>query len=204
MHRTVTVLREHVVDDVHIANGFAHHIALLVERIPKALKRFPGPGQGNSRGVSAGPSRRVSQSPGPHSLYTSQVPDNAQVRDGTEQWSFGGMGSNGHGSNHDALHHLDGYDFNDDGNTFMLMPPPTNPQTSSLGQPSVSGGGDYGSYGGYSGAFGFGQDGFGDQGWVALPLDNIFGGQNVQQTGFGPTIDGDDMLDVLLGGNVST
>ena len=206
MHRTVTALRENVVDDVHIANGFAHHIALLVERIPKALKRFPGSGQGNSRGVSA--SRGVSQSPAPQNLYASQMADNSQMRDGSEhQWTLGGMAAsnNSHGSGHEPLHRLDGYDFNDNGDTFMLMPPPTIPQASNLGHNSVAGASDFSSYGGYGhSAFGFGQDGFGDQGWVALPLDNIFGGQSVQQTGFGPAIDGDDMLEVLLRGNIDT
>lgn len=195
MHRTVTALRENTVDDVHIANGFAHHIALLVERIPKALKRFPGSGQGNSRGVSA--SRGVSQSPAPQTIYASQMPDNSHMRDSNtsdQQWPFSGMSGRDN-----TPHPLDGYNFNENGDAFMLMPPPTSSQMG--GHDSMPGTGNYGSYGSgdySSNGFGFGQDNF-NEGWVALPLDNIFGGQNVQQTGFGPRIDGDDMLEVLLG-----
>lgn len=209
MHRTVTALRECVVDDSHIANGFAHHMALLVERVPKALKRFPGSGQGNSRGASA--SRGVSQSPAPQSLYASQMADNGRPLAGSSenQWGYGGVGVQGNGLQHDDRnndrpHPLDGYDFGDSGDAFMLMPPPANPTQSAMGDASM-GAGEYTPYGGYSSnGFGFGNEGFGDQGWVALPLDNIFGGQNVQQTGFGPTIDGDDMLEVLLRGNIGT
>lgn len=78
-----------------------------------------------------------------------------------------------------------------------------------MGDASMAGG-DYGGVayaGGYSGngyGYGGGSDAYGDQGWVALPLDNIFQGQNVQQTGFGPSIDGDDMLEVLLRGNMGS
>ena len=135
------------------------------------------------------------------------------MRDGSaadQQWAPNGVGgTNNVHTNGEEAFGLDGMEFNDNGDAFMLMPPPTNPQHLGMGHhPAISGASDYGPYGGGYGnsgsnsAFSFGQDGFADQDWMALPLDNIFGGQNVQQTGFGPAIDGDDMLDVLLGSGI--
>lgn len=215
MDRTVTALRENVVDDVHIANGFAQFVKILTERIPKALKRFPGSGNGTGRGLST--SRGVSQSPAPQSMYTatSQLGAHAQshLREGVSHdqqiWPFNGLANSGNhmqDSNGQEALPLDGYEFSDNSD-FMIMPPPANHQ--GLAQQSMQGAAataDYTQYndgsgaggGGYGGNHGFALNAYPDPSWMGLPLNNILGGQNVAQTGFGPVIDGNDMLDMLL------
>ncbi|KAL1302948.1 hypothetical protein AAFC00_003267 [Neodothiora populina] len=257
MQRTVTAIRSNVVDDVHISNGFATHMSLLVERVPKALKRFPGSGGASVTGSGQGASRAVSQSPAPQGMYATSsssimggsergpagMRGNANGIDNWQSYSSNNSrGSNMNGSSNNdnsrtnsgngngnvmtaqpPPHPLDGFDFDDSNNnnnasgdnSFMLMPPPLPPGHSSASSS------DYYNYSndnnnnsnGNTTAFGTLLDGIyashagnsgggGDQGWLALPLDNIFAAQNVQQTGFGPAIDGDDMLEVLLGGNM--
>ncbi|GAB7351119.1 hypothetical protein MBLNU459_g1580t1 [Dothideomycetes sp. NU459] len=197
MDRTVEALSTCVVDDVHLANRFGELIGTLSSRTRAACVRMGKGGNGNSRGVS--------QSPAPQSTYVSHMSEQQSYSKGgggapanQQQWPFNPAPPS-------ALYGISTqtYDFSDNGNTFSVMPPPTNPASPNLGHASLPG-----NFGGNNFGSGFGSNGFGDYNgdmpdWLALPLDPLLqsNGQDVTQTGFGPGIGDYDMLDVLLGAN---
>lgn len=211
MDRTVEALSTCVVDDVHLANRFGELIGTLSSRTRAACVRMSKGGNGNSRGVS--------QSPAPPSTYATHIGEQSHYTKGgaaanTQQWSYNGV-SHMRPSSRDtpaqtapsgALYGISTqtYDFSDNGNSFSVMPPPTNTGSPSMGNSNLHGG----NYGGASAYGGFGNSGFGDYNgdmpdWLALPLDPLLqsNGADVTQTGFGPGIGDYDMLDVLLGAN---
>lgn len=210
MDRTVEALSTCVVDDVHLANRFGELIGTLSSRTRAACVRMSKGGNGNSRGVS--------QSPAPQSTYAPQMGEQGSYTKGgaaanPQHWSYNGVShmransrdTSAQNAPSGALYGIStqAYDFSENGNSFSVMPPPTNPGSPSMNHANLNGGNGYGGANSYGG---FISTGFGDYNgempdWLALPLDPLLqsSGADVTQTGFGPGIGDYDMLDVLLG-----
>ncbi|KAK3110343.1 zinc finger transcriptional activator, partial [Teratosphaeriaceae sp. CCFEE 6253] len=99
------------------------------------------------------------------------------------------------------------YDLTD--NDFSVMPPPNymsspNQTTNTANNNNGMLGSGTGAYDPVYGTNTYGVPDSGPEDWLALPLDNLFGinGAVVNQTLYGPQIDGQDMLEVLLNGGV--
>ncbi|KAG9592826.1 hypothetical protein KCU77_g9231, partial [Aureobasidium melanogenum] len=206
MDRTVEVMRNHVVDDVHLSNRFSNFLEVITNRLRPMIVRMS---RTNGASSSHNAASRVSSrppSPGLQNRSTEHMPAYPADPYNTNDTNT----HHGQRPDSNALYGIptQTYDFSDGNNTFSVMPPPTNlpspslgPSSSNLGHhPSSDHHQDYG-FGGYSDGFvGAGEDGTYD--WLALPLDPILqaGGQDVTANCFGPGIGEFDMLEVLLGG----
>ncbi|GAB7339211.1 hypothetical protein MBLNU457_5870t1 [Dothideomycetes sp. NU457] len=200
MDGTVEALRTSIVDDVHVASRFADLLDTLTKRIRTRFVRMARNGANSS-------SRDMSDSP-VHQMYVpGSSAQHSNLRNTPLSWQQNqsrNMAMHQDVSQNDLppSHPLSGisqqaYDYNDSNVPYTLMPPPTNPPSPGLGHPTIGNGG-YGPYGqADNGGYDDGTD------WLALPLDPIIAsvGGNVRQTGYGPEVNGYDMLELLLGNN---
>jgi len=198
MDGTVEALRTSIVDDVHVASRFADLLDTLTKRIRSRFVRMARNGANSSN-------RDMSDSP-VHQMYASGSSlQQSNLRNTPASWQQNqsrNMAMQQDVSQNDlpSSHPLSGisqqaYDYNDSNVPYTLMPPPTNPPSPGLGHATMANGG-YGSYGQTGdGGYDDGTD------WLALPLDPIIAsvGGNVRQTGYGPEVNGYDMLELLLG-----
>ncbi|KAK5746568.1 zinc finger transcriptional activator [Elasticomyces elasticus] len=207
MDRTVEALQTCIVDDVHVASRFAELLSRLSQSLKPRLIRITADG----RTVR---SRRVSQygTPAP----VAPLNDNTNYRQQTQQqqqqqamsgamptqqqWNYNNLDNSNINTSNGYNNSLLGisnntYDLTD--NDFSVMPPPDYMQS-----PNQTGGMmGTGAYDPVYGTNTYGNNGPED--WLALPLDNLFGNSGsaiVNQTMYGPQIDGQDMLEVLLRG----
>lgn len=198
MDRTVEVMRNHVVDDVHLSNRFSNFLEVITNRLRPMIVRMSRTNGSSSHNAASRVSSRP-PSPGLQNRSTEHMPAYPAdpYNDGQQQRS-----------DSNALYGIptQTYDLGDNNNTFSIMPPPTNMPSPSLGPSSINHHPsssdhpqDY-NFGAYSDGFVGGEDGTYD--WLALPLDPILqaGGQDVTANCFGPGIGEFDMLEVLLGG----
>ena len=228
MDRTVEALRTCIVDDVHVASRFADLLDSLTQSLKPRLVRIATDGRmSNSRqtskqgtpaatGVSAQlphhlqqqSKRRPSVSGAANMPQQGQEQQQAQFRYGNDR-AFTNPSNNIPSSTaysmSDPLYGVSSDTYDLLGNDYSVMPPPSfglhSPPTR-----SNSNNGNHPTYDPYAfNAAGGGlQNGMAQQDWFALPLDPIMNmnGVDVQQTMYGPEIDGQDMLELLLGGNM--
>ncbi|TKA69824.1 hypothetical protein B0A55_07503 [Friedmanniomyces simplex] len=214
MDRTVEALQTCIVDDVHVASRFAELLSRLSQSLKPRLIRITTDG----RTVR---SRRVSQhsTPAPVSAplndasykLQAQQPQQSQQQQHQQamagastpaqpQWNYNNFDTSNVHTSSAYSNPLMGisssaYDLTD--NDYSVMPPPDYMQSPNQ-TAGMMGTGAYdpvygtNTYGGSSGT----------EDWLALPLDNLFGisggGAVVNGTMYGPQIDGEDMLEVLL------
>jgi hypothetical protein len=179
MKLLIAAVNKYIVDDIHIGNRFAHTTEALLERTAQRLVRFNFP-HGSANGRS-NPETEVPASPAFHNhtphhhIPTTADPSNI----------FHAPSSMPHFS-------MDGYDSNA---SAMMMPPGANGMTD-IHMQNANGGDLFGNADIMSN--GSGSD------WITLPLDTLFSlgnGAEISASGFGPDVNGFDMLDVLLKGN---
>ncbi|PNS18924.1 hypothetical protein CAC42_6019 [Sphaceloma murrayae] len=208
LDRTIQALQTCIVDDVHVASRFADLLRTLTDRIRARFVRMTRNGQGFSRGTSKSPA----DMPG---IPTSQPINASALRTSlnhSQQWSghpaVQGQGFANRSRESSAAHNNNplygitnqAFDFEDNGASFNVMPPPTNPPSPSFTQTSLNG--YTNGYGGQTHDGGFVDENGNLQDWLALPLDPILNsyGADVTQTGFGPGVGEYDMLELLLNG----
>ncbi|KAI5197532.1 hypothetical protein E4T38_07951 [Aureobasidium subglaciale] len=195
MDRTVEVMRNHVVDDVHLSNRFSNFLEVITNRLRPMIVRMSrtsGSGNATTSRVSSHPASPGSQHQNRSTEHMPAYPVNP----------YDTCTANAEGNGANALYGISTqtYNLSDKDNTFSIMPPPAqppSPSSSVLQQsyPMADGNFDYAAFGS---AFGQ-EDGYD---WLALPLDPILqaGGGDVTANSFGPGIGDFDMLEVLLGG----
>jgi hypothetical protein len=194
MDRTVQVMRNHVVDDVHLSNRFSNFLEVITNRLrPMIVRMSRTTGASSANAASRVSSRPASPGSNLQNRTTEHMP--AFPTDGFAEPQ--GRDSN---ANAQALYGISTqtYDIGDGNNAFSIMPPPTEV----FGQQTLSAGDTHDHqdfYGGFGEGFVGADDGYD---WLALPLDPILqaGGQDVTANCFGPGIGEFDMLEVLLGG----
>ena len=213
MDRTVEALRGCIVDDVHVASRFADLLDTLTQNLKPRLIRIAHDGR-------TGRSRRMSHQGSPEPVQTPLGIANQKLQHHQQQASAGAMASqqqwnyntsmapsamNSNFAQNNPLYGIsnDTYDLMNDTN-FSIMPPPSfefqSPSTKLNQNINTTPGGT--SYNPYANTNNFGSD-VDVQDWFALPLDPLINmsGVDVNQTMYGPEVDGQDMLEVLLGGN---
>ncbi|TIA11416.1 hypothetical protein D6C80_07512 [Aureobasidium pullulans] len=219
MDRTVEVMRNCVVDDVHLSNRFSNFLEVITNRLrPMIIRMSRTNGFTSNHAVSRVSSRPASPGQGQQNRTTEHMP--AYPSNPYDNTAGGNGNGNGgrEGEQHQQQHNnpalygisTQSYDLTDNPGNFSIMPPPGYPPgNTSTTQPSPSmhhaslhqqniGSDDYG-YNAFGEGFGA-DDGSYD--WLALPLDPILqaGGGDVTANCFGPGIGEFDMLEVLLGG----
>jgi hypothetical protein len=222
LDQAVKVLRNRIVDDVHIANNFADLCDKLTKGIRSRFVRLAGGGStaANSNGVSRagspGPATTVPTSPIASRLMMGPpMSGNHLQQQNWNNQSANLNNFNGGSLSNSPYHPLNGirtetYDPNRD-NGIIMPPPPSSwfmhmdggaSNTSSAGSDYGMPGATAGQNAGASMAGMDGDDGqLPGQDWLALPLDpliNSYG--DVNQTIYGPDVGGVDMLDLLLSG----
>ena len=205
MDRTVQVMRNHVVDDVHLSNRFSNFLEVITNRLRPMIVRMSRTTGASS--ANAANSRVSSRPASPGSALQNRTTEHmpAFPTDGfsDSQAQQGNRDANAN-ANAQALYGIptQTYDISDGNNAFSIMPPPTEVFNHHQNPLSASDNAHdpqdfYNTYGdaGFVGA----DDGYD---WLALPLDPILqaGGQDVTANCFGPGIGEFDMLEVLLGG----
>jgi hypothetical protein len=200
MDRTVQVMRNHVVDDVHLSNRFSNFLEVITNRLRPMIVRMSRTTGASSANVASRVSSRPA-SPGSNlqNRTTEHMP--AFPTDGFSDQPAQAQQGRDANANAQALYGISTqtYDIGDGNNAFSIMPPPTevfnqhNLSASDAHNPQEF----YDAYGDTS--FVGADDGYD---WLALPLDPILqaGGQDVTANCFGPGIGEFDMLEVLLGG----
>lgn len=213
MDKTVEALRGCIVDDVHVASRFADLLDTLTQNLKPRLVRIAADG----RSVR---SRRVSHhgSPEPTPAYLAAA--NQKLQHHQRQATAGAMPNqqswqynttiapspnmvNGSMAPNHPLYGIatDTYDILGPDNNFSIMPPPSFAFPSPTNQNiNTTGGGS--SMDPYATSNAFGSDNS-MQDWLALPLDPLINmsGVDVNSTMYGPELGGQDMLELLLGGN---
>jgi hypothetical protein len=201
MDRTVQVMRNHVVDDVHLSNRFSNFLEVITNRLRPMIVRMSRTTGASSANVASRVSSRPA-SPGSvlQNRTTEHMPAFPTDGFGDQTQTQQARDAN---ANAQALYGISTqtYDIGDGNNAFSIMPPPTEVFGQQQQHLSTSDHHDpqdfYNPYadGGFVGA----DDGYD---WLALPLDPILqaGGQDVTANCFGPGIGEFDMLEVLLGG----
>lgn len=227
MDRTVEALRGCIVDDVHVASRFADLLDTLTQNLkPRLVRIAAGKSHRVSQrqSVEPGTENDPNNPQNSHSQSNATLPGQNQWNSTFSTGMTPNM--NGVSPSH-PLYGVsnDTYDLMGGDNNFSIMPPPSfgissplstmkpgassaagsmNAATTPNGtQRGVYGGGD--PYAGGSGGSGAGFDANATdpgavQDWFALPLDNILGlsGAEVDNTMYGPTFGGQDMLELLL------
>ena len=214
LDQAVYALRTFIVDDVHVGNRFADLVDTLTHRIRGRFVRLAanGTSTGTSRAQSPPPRSRA-QTPNIMGPPSAVFPTNPAYpftnfpglsRPGSPGGALRGVTASGRATPipHPGYNSLDGitlesYDISS--NSISVMPPPNFSGGNTNGangwhNPNWSGGGNNGGNGGGGGG------GFGDQDWLALPLDPLLDqwGADISQTAMGPDVGGMDMLDILL------
>ncbi|KJX99224.1 Fungal Zn binuclear cluster domain containing protein/C6 transcription factor [Zymoseptoria brevis] len=209
MDRTVEALRTCIVDDVHVASRFADLLDTLARNLKPRLIRIAADGRaGRSRRVShAGLTAQHAQTGyGPNGRQHEQQ-QQAQARatsgstpNASQQWgAYNNMMLPNGTPGNNALFGIsnDTYDLMGNDNSYTVMPPP------GFGTHSpnniMSSGPGSGNYDPYSTS-----SNFGEQDWLALPLDPLLNmSGDVEQTMYGPQLGGQDMLELLLNSNTT-
>ena len=211
MDRTIDALRGCIVDDVHVASRFADLLDTLTQNLKPRLVRI-------ATGKSHRVSQRQSMEPGPTDTDMSGAPMQQQQQQsgatlpGQQQWNntfSTGMTPNMNGvSPSHPLYGVsnDTYDLLGGDNNFAIMPPPSfNTSSSPLSTMkstlnNANGTTTPGSFDPYSGGNNGAFDSADGSDWFALPLDNLLGmsGAEVDNTMYGPSLGGQDMLELLL------
>jgi hypothetical protein len=199
MDRTVQVMRNHVVDDVHLSNRFSNFLEVITNRLRPMIVRMSRTTGASSANVAS----RVSSRPAsPGSVLQNRTTEHMPAFP-TDAYADQGQQARDT-VNAQALYGISTqtYDISDGNNAFSIMPPPTevfgqHQQHLSTSDHPQDHQDFYNPYG--DGAFVGADDGYD---WLALPLDPILqaGGQDVTANCFGPGIGEFDMLEVLLGG----
>jgi len=199
MDRTVQVMRNHVVDDVHLSNRFSNFLEVITNRLrPMIVRMSRTTGASSANAASRVSSRPASPGSNLQNRTTEHMP--AFPTDGFSdpQAQQGNRDAN---ANAQALYGIptQTYDISDGNNAFSIMPPPTE-VSNQHGLPASDTHYPQDFYNPYGDANFVGADDGYD--WLALPLDPILqaGGQDVTANCFGPGIGEFDMLEVLLGG----
>jgi hypothetical protein len=193
MKRLIGAVREYIVDDIHIGNRFAQTTEALLERITTRLIRFNPAGNpngvngmGNGNGLEASIPNSPAMLAGNHSGMNgqtflngaNQIPTTADPSMIFNSTAMGGYAMDHHqfgNDQHQHQHH-------------MMLPP---------GMADMNGGGNNTDYSMVDPNL-TGSD------WMSLPLDTLFSlepGAEISASGFGPDVNGFDMLDVILKGN---
>lgn len=205
MDRTVQVMRNHVVDDVHLSNRFSNFLEVITNRLrPMIVRMSRTTGASSANAASRVSSRPASPGSALQNRTTEHMPafptdgfSDAQPQQGNRDASAN--------ANAQALYGIptQTYDISDGNNAFSIMPPPTevfnhqNPYSSASDSNAHDTQDFYNAYGDTSGFMGA-DDGYD---WLALPLDPILqAGGDISASSFGPGIGEFDMLEVLLGG----
>ena len=213
MDRTVDALRGCIVDDVHVASRFADLLDTLTQNLKPRLVRIAADGKtARSRRVShaGSPEPALTSAGAPNHNFHQQRPQsngNGAVQN-PEPWQLGPNMApnmiNGTMAPHHPLYGISGepYDLMADG-FHTVMPPPSfawsSPTTSLNQNMTTPGGTTYDQYVGTNNNF----NPDNTQDWLTLPLDPLLNlsGADVNNTMYGPDIGGQDMLEILLGGN---
>lgn len=205
MDRTVQVMRDHVVDDVHLSNRFSNFLEVITNRLRPMIVRMSRTTGASS--ANAANSRVSSRPASPGSALQNRTTEHmpAFPTDGfaDQQQAQQGNRDASANANAQALYGIptQTYDISDGNNAFSIMPPPTevfNHQQNPLSASDTHDPQDF--YSAYGDATGFmgADDGYD---WLALPLDPILqAGGDITASSFGPGIGEFDMLEVLLGG----
>ncbi|KAK0935198.1 zinc finger transcriptional activator [Friedmanniomyces endolithicus] len=213
MDRTVEALQTCIVDDVHVASRFAELLSRLSQSLkPRLIRITTDPRTARSRRVSQYSTPVPVSAPLNDPSYRQQAPhfqqsqqhQQQQAMPGAmptqQQWTYPNFDTANPNTTNAYSNPLLGipsnpYDLTD--NDYSVMPPPDymlspNQTTGMMGTGAYDPVYGTNTYGGSSGT----------EDWLALPLDNLFGnssgGAVVNGTMFGPQIDGQDMLEVLL------
>lgn len=219
LDQAVYALRTSIIDDVHVGNRFADLVDTLTHRIRGRFVRLAanGTSTGNSRGVTPPPRSRA-QTPNimgpPSSVFPNANPAYPFTnfpglsRPGSPG-TLRGVTASGRATPipHPGYNSLDGitlesYDISS--NSISVMPPPNfgfKPDAHSGSTANSTANGWHNQNWAAGGnANGTGGGGFGDQDWLALPLDPLLDqwGADISQTAMGPDVGGMDMLDILL------
>ncbi|KEQ74947.1 hypothetical protein M436DRAFT_14331, partial [Aureobasidium namibiae CBS 147.97] len=197
MDRTVQVMRNHVVDDVHLSNRFSNFLEVITNRLrPMIVRMSRTTGASSANAASRVSSRPASPGSNLQNRTTEHMPAFPTNGFSDPQAQQGNRDAN---ANAQALYGIptQTYDISDGNNAFSIMPPPTE-VFNQHGLPASDTHDPQDFYNPYGDASFVGADDGYD--WLALPLDPILqaGGQDVTANCFGPGIGEFDMLEVLL------
>ncbi|KAF2635280.1 hypothetical protein P280DRAFT_381782, partial [Massarina eburnea CBS 473.64] len=215
LDRAVYALRTSIVDDVHVGNRFADLVDTLTHRIRGRFVRLAANGGSTviSRAGSRSPSRTRAPTPmmPPPTMMPQQPTQGANFFDPLSSMPpsprLGSITASGRATPVpvNPLFGISSEPYDPNSNSISIMPPPgfnTNNYTFNSGNgsnPNQSNSWQHWNNAGGASNPGNG-GGYGDQDWLALPLDPLLDqwGADINQTSMGPDVGGLDMLDILL------
>ncbi|KAF1960973.1 hypothetical protein CC80DRAFT_489202 [Byssothecium circinans] len=216
LDRAVYALRTSIVDDVHVGNRFADLVDTLTHRIRGRFVRLAANGgsTGFSHAGSRSPSRTRAQTPAMMPPPTLMPQQNIHQQNYSNQpismpGSPGGITASGRATPipMNPLFGISSEAYDPTSNSVSFMPPPgfnaNNYSFNSGNNNNHNGNNSNGSWqhwGNVGGNNDGGDGGYGEQDWLALPLDPLLDqyGADINQTAMGPDVGGLDMLDILL------